>query len=429
VRTPSLARDPLVFIAILFVLPVVLAPVNPVIVSIFGTWYSLNELIAFTVGVLILGYTVVRRPSISSSLRPIVVSLLCVAVVATVSLFRTEDVPRAMEAWLLLVALCGLSVGIAVFHRRQLRHILTLQLTILGIAGLMAVVDHFSIRLSEGLIVRASGLSTNPNTLSGLLTVAFPLAIAGTYRAPKEQRPLWVTLTTLLVAGIAASYARAGVYLVLLFAVLYALLRDRKLLISVVVYVLVFSVAFPGLLSRTGQGFQDMADVVTDPAVSGERQAGGTFRQRYQLATMGLIMFLENPVWGVGLGDYVREHDELIEHYPSIDVGVRGLGPHNTYVHYAAEMGALGLLALLALLFVVFRTILNLISGDQTLSPWWRSDWAVGLLGVFVTMCIYAMSNDVFMNPPLAITFWAMVLVQLRLISCCSNDRFNSAAN
>ncbi|MEW5791122.1 MAG: O-antigen ligase family protein [Pseudomonadota bacterium] len=65
----------------------------------------------------------------------------------------------------------------------------------------------------------------------------------------------------------------------------------------------------------------------------------------------------EHPVLGVGTGDYMREMDRLQkQHLVPQTPGVAYIdNPHNTYLAYLADLGAVGLLVLLWFLLAVFR--------------------------------------------------------------------------
>jgi O-antigen ligase len=67
----------------------------------------------------------------------------------------------------------------------------------------------------------------------------------------------------------------------------------------------------------------------------------------------GLRMFRENPLLGVGVGNFKYVLDNYLD--PD-DPNIRHVA-HNTFLEVAAELGAGGVCVLLAILFCTFRTL------------------------------------------------------------------------
>jgi O-antigen ligase len=73
---------------------------------------------------------------------------------------------------------------------------------------------------------------------------------------------------------------------------------------------------------------------------------------RLELWRAGMQMIRQNPLTGVGLGNFKR----LVTQYEGSDVDLEKIA-HNTYIEIAAEMGIPSLLVFLCILFAAYRTL------------------------------------------------------------------------
>lgn len=82
----------------------------------------------------------------------------------------------------------------------------------------------------------------------------------------------------------------------------------------------------------------------------------GTFRMRLVLWQSGLSAFWDNPLLGIGPGNFRVIHELYQElRFNPIQLYIEGLSAHNLVIHYMAETGLVGTSALVALLFNQFR--------------------------------------------------------------------------
>lgn len=159
----------------------------------------------------------------------------------------------------------------------------------------------------------------------------------------------------LCVIGTIASFAR-GAFLVLCVTALYVWVRSpnklRTALFAVggaIIVVIASAVLFPG-----GGFWHEMSTIAK------EGSSEGTGKDRFELWTMAWHEFLQNPVFGVGPGNFGRyayEHlpDELLGWYANNRLMIFGRALHNGYFEILSEYGAIGMTAFLGMLWDFWR--------------------------------------------------------------------------
>lgn len=90
-------------------------------------------------------------------------------------------------------------------------------------------------------------------------------------------------------------------------------------------------------------------DIIEDPSSLGqEENLGGSMGSRLELMRRALVVFMENPVLGVGLGCFGRYSGMKWNSWAP---------PHNTYLQVLAETGVWGLFALSIVVFYTFKNL------------------------------------------------------------------------
>jgi len=95
---------------------------------------------------------------------------------------------------------------------------------------------------------------------------------------------------------------------------------------------------------------------------------GGSVGTRLEMWWAAVLLFVDAPVWGVGLGGYHDAKLALIEQ-GSVTSNISRFGyAHNEPLHYLAEMGLMGLLPLLGFYLTGFLLILKYIRFNKSLA-------------------------------------------------------------
>lgn len=202
-------------------------------------------------------------------------------------------------------------------------------------------------RIDEGHIfgdvseLRPAGPVGDPNYYARILMLAFPAAaFLGVGRRGRREQALWIAAAGLIALGILFTYSRGG--MLTLGAVGLLLVLVRRLPVNP----LTAGTAVVGLIAliptNVGQRF-----LTIESLFESNQMIDASTEKRKQLLAVGWNIFADNPVAGVGAGNFGA-------HYPSYAnmVGLTSLDftpmgvrqyPHNLYLEMAIETGVLGL--------------------------------------------------------------------------------------
>ncbi|GAA3756995.1 O-antigen ligase family protein [Terriglobus aquaticus] len=181
---------------------------------------------------------------------------------------------------------------------------------------------------------RTSGpIAYGPNQLAAFLTqfAMFFWAFARVLKRFKTKFWFYVltgfTLITMLYAFSRAAYIATLVAIGAL-----ALLKDRKLLVVLVVFLVTWQTVVPTAVSERVNMTHD---------ANGQLEASA--QERVDLWTQSRDMFMKNPVTGIGFGSFqFGEHTDNLK------------DTHNYYVKVLVETGLIGFLIFAAMLFIMF---------------------------------------------------------------------------
>ncbi|MCH7564038.1 MAG: O-antigen ligase family protein [Gemmatimonadetes bacterium] len=188
-----------------------------------------------------------------------------------------------------------------------------------------------------GTSLRRAALGfAQPNGLGLFMAICLPLAVGEVWRAKsREVRALaWLGLIA-IAFGLVATFSRGNWLAFLGGSAVLLLLGEWRMFRSIWLAILTFVVVVDVV---TGGVFRDTVQrTLTDWVIA----------QRFALMLAGVVMFLENPVLGVGPGGFAQN-------VQSVSAQVTQLWdlqptPHNAFIQMAAETGLVGLVG-----FVVF---------------------------------------------------------------------------
>ena len=193
-----------------------------------------------------------------------------------------------------------------------------------------------SVRVSEEAIRRIQGLTMDPNAFAASIIIFLPLPFLSFFTEKgKSRKALWVLLFLVLVGAIVTTFSRGG--LVSLGFILTLLMikkrRHRSVLVGSVALLVFILMLIPETL-------WDRFSFVS--SLRGETSA----RWRAKLLLNSIAYFVDNPAFGIGLGNFVEESIRFVPHHQVA---------HNMYLEMAAETGFLGLIALLGLIWVTIQ--------------------------------------------------------------------------
>jgi O-antigen ligase len=222
---------------------------------------------------------------------------------------------------------------------------------------------------------RPMGPSNDPNYEALSLVMTVPLAI---WLARYEVRDLWKWVgricSPILAFAVFVSQSRGGLLALFVMAALAWSKSQRKLqLLAGLAAAAIFMFAIaPGPMVERIQQIQFRGEA--------ESGAGGSTRERVELARAGIRMIEAHPIFGVGLGQFQPSefhYNAVLEDYKVA---------HNTYVQLGAEGGIPTLalyLAILAMTLVTCRSAQKL-PGVPEDSAALALSLEIGLIGIMV---------------------------------------------
>ncbi|MET0256500.1 MAG: O-antigen ligase family protein [Luteibacter sp.] len=184
------------------------------------------------------------------------------------------------------------------------------------------------IPLGEGNRIQYVGIFNDPNDLGLLFAATLPMAMFLGRRGAGALRLVWLGAALLLLYGIFLTNSRGAMLAVLVVAGCYVWYR-RGIVVA-------------GVLGVIGLTVMKLLSSRMDELDAGEESAAGRVDAWYA----GLEMFRENPVFGVGAGNFT-EYNELTA--------------HNSFVLVIAETGFIGFVLWLAFVGYGFWMMLTIL--------------------------------------------------------------------
>lgn len=242
---------------------------------------------------------------------------------------------------------------------------------------------------SGAIVHRVTAGFAHPNALGGFLVQLVPFVIAGLLLS-RRGRGYYALALALALAGIYLSFSRSAVVALLL--VPFFFVGGRRILVVTPLIALLVLFATPDL-SR--ERFATLT------------QSGAEFATRSEIWRTAGSLWTENPVIGVGLGQFPDAYAEARipgkEYLPNT-----ALQPpphaHNVFLQSLSEQGVVGTLALVAVLLAALRTALRLRRvEDHTLS-------LIGSAGL-ASLTAFLIHNQFDVTPleGTGIYFWALL--------------------
>jgi O-antigen ligase len=215
---------------------------------------------------------------------------------------------------------------------RRLRQMTWVMMVASGYIGARAVFDYVrGVNLVEGDRVRGAvgGMFENPNDLAlNLVTFLAPTLIVILHDRKPTRRLFACGLAAAMLAAIVCTKSRSG-FLGLLatgVVVMYYTVRVNPMAVG--------AVAVAGLMALPAMpsSFWDRMDSI----MNAEEDQTGSRAARLRLIDQGIQVFLENPITGIGAGQF--------KNYNSPDEVEKWRVTHNVWLQVAAELGIGGLL-------------------------------------------------------------------------------------
>ena len=254
-------------------------------------------------------------------------------------------------------------------------------------------VNYVAGELGEAKAYRVNSTFLHPNVLGGYLVFALPFIISMIYLTWRKRRYLlWFLLLfalainagCLFLTGSRAAWIAAGL-IALIYGVL-GILDKRTTLVVVMAAMMILLVVFlfapPEFVEKrmTGLHAQEAADA------------------RIYMYTQAVDLFLERPVFGLGIG---MEGEVIIQN----NIRVRWVAVENAFLTYLVSHGLIGFIAFL-LIFFVFWAMLFYARSQSRGDPFIYFNSEALILGIFGFFVANMFAAWLLFAIPMVTLFW-----------------------
>lgn len=261
---------------------------------------------------------------------------------------------------------------------------------------------------------RLTGPYSNPNAYAQVLCVLAPLALDRIW----HERRLWLRIVAawalvVIVLTIFFTFSRGG-FLSLMFGVAILLTQRRFNFIPVAVTFLVGLMLIQFLPATYADRINSLFQLVP---TGNDQVVDTSFRGRLSENTVAIRMFRDNPILGVGLGNY-RVNYQTYSRNLGIDHRREPRSPASLYLELLAEQGIVGMLIFGALMVYMFGGLLR--ARRQFVLAGLR-DESYLTAAIFAGLSAY-MFEAIFKNSAYSNVFWVLVGVALATIQAAQTS-------
>lgn len=229
-------------------------------------------------------------------------------------------------------------------------------------------------KILDGILEpRLGGPIGKPNFWAQFLVAVLPLIV---YRVLDEKQVLIKMVFTgaaiILVYTVLGTYSR-GAFLTMVI-ILILILIDRRarpsLFLIISIGALIILIFLP---SNYSERIRSLTLVSLDPSL-GKIYEDSSLRGRYAEVRAGLQMFAENPILGVGAGNY-KPNYQLYVSKLNIETRNEPRDAHSLYIETLAETGVIGMIVFIFLFGSLLIGLSKIIKklGDQDIFKNWSS--------------------------------------------------------
>ncbi|WP_108668934.1 O-antigen ligase family protein [Peribacillus acanthi] len=312
---------------------------------------------------------------------------------------------------------------------------------IVGLFGIIQYVFNFSLN-KAGLYAlkdakgRVDSTLINPNYYSAFLNFVIPslLLLAVVYFKDKKVQLMLFAFYAIYVINLILTYTRAAWVTMACAFILIIMIMPKRFLrnltkphILLSFIVLLVGVYFmPDVQSRTSSAiyafeklvFKNSAGHIAsgEPGEEGEELSEEEEQEeiddettnkavvsRVTLWKTGYVMYKDNPILGVGMGNYYVRYKDFVTKYKELDIGHEAYSVHNSYLKVAAETGTVGILSFLSIYVTYFLYLARLYFKQNNVLG---QVIAAGVFVGSVTYMVQNLSNNLIFIPQLNIIFW-----------------------
>ena len=203
---------------------------------------------------------------------------------------------------------------------------------------------------------RVSGPVGDPNYYAQIMLVLFPIGFERFWNDKSKVKKIIALLSFILtLSAVVLTFSRGGFVALLITGIL--LIIYFKLDVARIIFILLVMFLFIQFLPDNYLSRMETLSFLV-PGSETDPRTEVSYRGRISEVVVGLQMFLDNPVLGVGYNNYNINYLDYSRRL-GIDPRFEYRSAHSLYVEVAAETGILGLMVYTFILYQVFSGIVK----------------------------------------------------------------------
>lgn len=254
--------------------------------------------------------------------------------------------------------------------------------------GISTIQQHWTdAQMFPELNTRVFGTLDNPNILAQYLELIIPLTLGLFWSTPDRLRKvLLLGAASLMIVCLLLTYSRAGWVAFALSVIVFAILRDRRILLVAGIAGLLGLYFLPGSIMERAASIGNLSE------------SSNTYRIFIWKASLKMI----RDFWYSGVGLGVQAFAKIYNGF-YIREGVYAFHTHNLYLQILVETGILGLTIFLACVYKAFKFGLNAVvrsvnNIDKTI--------IVAILAGILALLLHGLTENSFYNFKIIFMFW-----------------------
>lgn len=232
----------------------------------------------------------------------------------------------------------------------------------------------------------------NPNILAGYLTVIMFMVFGVLCKIKQKSGRIWLTLFFIVLGScLAMTYSRGAWFSVLVILSIYGLVKNRLILLP-----MVLAVVCAGLFDHS----------LAERFLSVFNAADTSSHMRLGIWESTMAMIAEHPFLGIGWGAYwmvYPYYDFYIQ-----DSAVLIVHAHNMYLNFAAEIGIAGALVFFV---IMFKHLMMALSSTHLCRSNFLNGLTLGCGLSLIAIAINGLTDYVLFNIELSMLYWLICAV------------------
>ncbi|MFW5648913.1 MAG: O-antigen ligase family protein [Candidatus Alkaliphilus sp. MAG34] len=243
----------------------------------------------------------------------------------------------------------------------------------------------------SGMRTRVFSIIGSPNILGGLLVLVFPITLAFGFNEIKPfKKIIYFLMTMSMMLCLVFTFSR-GAWLAFCFvAVVFAILKDKRLIIPIVIGVIVLVIALPEIGNRMLYMFS--------PVYFASSAKGGRIIRWVQ----AIETIKTGPLLGVGLGRYGGA--TAMRYIPG------SVYTDNFYLKTMAEMGVVGFIAFI---FMLYRVVIESLKTIRYAEDSDTTNISIGIFTGLLGVLAHNLVENVFEVPMMTSYFWLLAAIMI----------------